>query len=155
MNKRKLRQKGDGVRVVANPKKKTIAVQTDKGVKHFSYADLVDCNSLELGVEKSDPVKYRDFVEFHEANPFVYDRIKELALIYKFKYGIKRESVRHFFHLIRGEILVKCEDKRSKFKINDHYSPYYSRLIMIDCPELSGFFETRGWKQPTGENHDK
>jgi hypothetical protein len=155
MNNRKSRERSNDVRVVANPKNRTIAVQTEKGIKHFSYADLVDCNSLELGVKKSDPVKYRNFVQFHKDNPFVYDRIKELALKYKKDYGVERESIRHFFHLIRGEILVKCKDEKSNFKINDHYSPYYSRLIMIDCPELSGFFETRGWKKPTGENHDK
>lgn len=80
------------------------------------------------------------FWAFHEANPRVYelfDRFTRQVI----QRGHTRFSADAILHRIRWETSVVT--RGDQFKINDHYSAYYSRLWMNDNPEHDGIFATR------------
>lgn len=81
------------------------------------------------------------FETFHSENPHVYNLLVELALKVKNEYKFKKFSIDYLFHQIRWEYSVKTSDP--DFKLNDHYTAFYSRLIMNNISELDGFFRTR------------
>ena len=87
------------------------------------------------------------FYKFHRENPSVYVLFKQFAADAR-RAGHLKFSARTILHRIRWETsVVTREDARNpktgkQLKINDHHSPYYSRMYMEEqgCP---GFFETR------------
>lgn len=95
---------------------------------------------LSLPFDKSREQRWR---EFHLANPHVYTWIRDQALKLKAR-GRHRYSARTLIEIYRWHVDAGTFDEHEDFKINDHYSAFYSRLLMRDVPELAGFFETRG-----------
>jgi hypothetical protein len=89
--------------------------------------------------EKRQTIQER-FEAFHRANPGVYTLLVELARDVKARgkstYGMKAifERARWFYHIERGD-----ED----FKLNNSYTAFYSRIIMLQERDLEGFFTTR------------
>jgi hypothetical protein len=79
------------------------------------------------------------FAAFHAANPHVYENLKVLALSAK-RSGQKKGSVRHFYEVLRYSVLVTTGDT---WKLNNDFTPIYSRMIQENVPELRGFFEQR------------
>jgi hypothetical protein len=79
------------------------------------------------------------FVAFHNANPHVYDNLRKLALSAK-RSGQKKGSLRHFYEVLRYSVLVTTGDT---WKLNNDYTPIYSRMMQENEPELRGFFEQR------------
>jgi len=85
-----------------------------------------------------------DFEKFHEAHPEVYVKLVEIARETKAR-GYKKYSVRTIWEVLRWRIQMLKFD--AKYKLNDHHSPYYSRLIAAQEPDLVGFFEQRTVKE--------
>jgi len=77
------------------------------------------------------------FHRFHEANPAVYNAIVSMSKQVRSK-GLKKWSVRSAFHVLRY-VSVNV-DAGNDYKINDNFSPFYSRMIQARVPELSEFF---------------
>jgi hypothetical protein len=80
------------------------------------------------------------FWAFHQANPKVYqlfDRFTQQVI----ERGHKRFSADAVLHRIRWETSVVT--RGDQFKINDHYSAYYSRMWMNDNPAYDDIFATR------------
>lgn len=46
----------------------------------------------------------------------------------------------------------RVETRTVSPKLNDHYWPYYARLLMAKYTEFDGFFETRGERFDTDSN---
>lgn len=82
-----------------------------------------------------------EFNEFHHGNPQVYELFKRFAFQAIAK-GFGAYSARTLIHLIRWHTSVETSDPDG-FKVNDHHSPYYSRLFMRDYPEHGAFFRTK------------
>ncbi len=80
------------------------------------------------------------FDKFHAENPHVYEWLLEKARIAKSR-GKKHYSMRFLLGFFRWHTEMETNDPM--FKINDHHSPYYSRLIMAEHPEFEGFFQMR------------
>ena len=83
---------------------------------------------------------FNKFVEFHRANP----RIWELFKKYTFEIldaGHTQYSSRAVVDRIRWHINI--ETTEDQFKISNSHSVYYSRLFHIQFPEHDGFFNTR------------
>ena len=80
------------------------------------------------------------FHRFHEANPQVYNAIKSLSKAMK-RRGLEVWSMRAAFAVIRFASIATNSD--SDYKLNDHYSPFYSRMIQSRVPELKDFFNTK------------
>lgn len=84
----------------------------------------------------------KKFWRFHKDNPHVYGEIVRLALMLKSK-GHKKIGIAMIFEQLRWQHAITTSDM-SGYKLNNNYKSYYSRLIMENIPELSGFFEVRG-----------
>jgi hypothetical protein len=61
------------------------------------------------------------------------------------RYGFTAYSMRTIWEVLRwqtdsGRIRLRSGEK---WKLNDHYAPFYARLLMANHPELKGFFEVR------------
>ncbi len=83
---------------------------------------------------------YAKWREFHDAHPEVYIRFERMAL----EMSRRRDhySARTIIHALRfhTDLDGRPEDE---FKINNNWSPYYTRLFEEQNPALVGFFEKR------------
>ena len=82
------------------------------------------------------------FEDFHASNPHVYEEMVKRVRALKGR-GVTHYSVAPLLEVIRYFIHLEQEDPSTEFRINDHYRPWYARLIMIQEPDLDGFFELR------------
>ena len=82
----------------------------------------------------------REFQLFHRSNPKVYKLFKKFALDAK-DWGRKHFGARFIWERMRWYIHIETKD--SKFKLNDHFPPFYARKLMRDVPAMRGFFELR------------
>lgn len=84
------------------------------------------------------------FDEFHASNPEVYAELVKLARQVKTA-GFKKFGIRMIWERMRWSFTVE-QVKRvdgDEYKFNDHYTPFYARLIMAQEPDLCGLFEVR------------
>jgi hypothetical protein len=81
------------------------------------------------------------FLAFHEANPRVYDDLVRLALETKAS-GYTKYGFEELWARLRWERWTQTSG-REDFKLNDHFTSRYARMLMQLNPELDGFFETR------------
>lgn len=95
--------------------------------------------SRQLRPQTKDRIQER-FENFHKANPDVYTKLVALARQVKAtgrsKYGIETLFSRLRWHF-------EIETTGDQFKLNDHFTSRYARLIMEQEPDLKGFFNTR------------
>ena len=80
------------------------------------------------------------FDAFHDANPHVFTRLRELAFDWKGA-GHDRCSMDMLFHLLRWEHGIKTTG--DTFKLNNDFTAHYARKLMAHEAGLEGFFETR------------
>ena len=82
------------------------------------------------------------FRRFHAAHPEVYEGLRRVCreAVYR---GWKRWSIDAAYHVMRWERLRTYRDPHEDFKLNDHYTALYARLLMENEPELGGLFEIR------------
>ena len=80
------------------------------------------------------------FLRFHAENPHVYEWLRKQALALR-RRGRTHYSARTLIHAFRFHTAMTTTDQT--FKINDHVSPWYARMLMEREPELGGFFEKR------------
>lgn len=84
----------------------------------------------------------KEFEKFHAENPHVYIMFKRFAFEVV-RAGKDNYAARGIFNRMRWFTEIETNDHASTFKINSNYSPYYSRMFMLDFPHLDGFFRTR------------
>lgn len=82
------------------------------------------------------------FEAFHAANPWVLAQLVELAQDWR-SHGHRRISIDMLFHVLRWSYGRSTRDDLSTFKLNDHYTSRYVRLVCAEHPELASMFETR------------
>lgn len=80
------------------------------------------------------------FELFHENNPQVYELFKHFAR--EAAARLPRFSADAILHRIRWWVAVETHDPAG-WKINDHWSAFYARLLIKDDPGFAGFFELR------------
>jgi hypothetical protein len=88
----------------------------------------------------------RDFLEFHQANPLVYERLVQLAREWKRRRGNRKVGMKMLFEVLRWEVAMRTTG--DDFRLNNNYTSYYARLIMEREPDLRGLFETRALHAP-------
>lgn len=81
------------------------------------------------------------FIEFHNANPHVYDVLVKVVRDWVRRTGRRRCGMSLIYALARWEYDFTSSD--SKFKLNDGYQSYYARLIMYRESDLRDVFEFR------------
>jgi len=82
------------------------------------------------------------FCHFHEAHPEVY------RLLVRFTQeavaaGRTRIGIRMIWERMRWTQWIERRLSDEEFKLNDHYTPFYARLMMAEEPGLADIFETR------------
>ena len=84
------------------------------------------------------------FEAFHTAHPEVFQELVILARQWK-RAGRNKAGIEMFFAVLRWQRGIRgLPDANEEFKLNDHYTSRYARLIMASCPDLDGMFELRG-----------
>lgn len=81
------------------------------------------------------------FERFHEANPAVYAAIVSSARSYRRQTGRTTCGMSLLFGRARWVLALATDEDDPG--LNDHYQPYYSRLIMAQEPDLNGMFAVR------------
>lgn len=80
------------------------------------------------------------FKAFHDANPWVADRLIAMTRTLMLK-GHKRVGIGMLFEVLRWNHLQSTVG--DPFKLNNNYRAYYVRLIEQRCPDMVGLFEKR------------
>lgn len=81
------------------------------------------------------------FAEFHANNPDVYTELVRLARRAKAR-GHRRMGIELCFGALRWNRFMSTTGEGG-FKLNDHFTSRYARLLMAQEPDLADFFETR------------
>lgn len=85
----------------------------------------------------------REFWAFHEVNPRVYAKLREYALQAR-RSGRRHFGVKAIVERLRWFSRIETQARgEDAYKLNDHHSAFYARLLMENEPELAGFFATR------------
>lgn len=84
----------------------------------------------------------KDWLAFHKARPEVWKQFCEFTFD-RIKRGFQNYSSDAIFHRVRWEMAIPAYRKGKEFKLNDHYTAFYSRAFMETFPEHDGFFRTR------------
>jgi hypothetical protein len=84
------------------------------------------------------------FLDFHAANPWVYDELVLLARRAK-RRGLKKIGIDVLFGNLRWRQAIRTSGDQG-FKMNNDFRSRYPRLIMDQEPDLEGFFEVRALK---------
>lgn len=82
----------------------------------------------------------RAFIEYHEAKPWVRDRI--VAMVRRYASVGKRRGIGFFFEMLRHEVFMASEDADG-FKLNNNFRSRYARLIEFEHADLRGYFRKR------------
>jgi hypothetical protein len=81
------------------------------------------------------------FLHFHEANPWVYQRLRILALDLV-RAGRRRIGVGMLWEVLRWQY-ARATKSDDGLKLNNDYRSRYARLLAKSEPELVDAFETR------------
>lgn len=95
---------------------------------------LIDFGPRSVGIQAA-------FEEFHAANPHVYDELVALARQARSR-GHQKIGIELLFAVCRWERMMRTTSGDG-FKLNDHFTSRYARLIMAREDDLAGLFETR------------
>ena len=87
------------------------------------------------------------FAEFHEQNPQVYTELVQMARTLRAK-GYNRVGIELIFSAYRWNRMTRTTADEYRFKVNDHFTSRYARLIMSHEKDLDGFFTTRALRTP-------
>ena len=88
------------------------------------------------------PVEQR-FKEYHEKSPKTYNAFVKYALravIACYKHDKNYISADMIAHQVRWQEFIESDEK---FKLNNSYISYYSRMFQADYPEHSHLFRNR------------
>jgi len=82
------------------------------------------------------------FELFHASNPIVFETLVKEARRWMAE-GRGKLGISLLIGRVRWVLSLKLQRDGDGFRINDHYGPFYSRLLMYTYPEFEGLFETR------------
>ena len=83
----------------------------------------------------------QDFNDFHQRNPHVYKTLLIKARQYRNFNPTGRLGIRTLWENMRWDYLLSTEHQ--EFKLNDHFTSHYARMLMAKNPEMLGMFELR------------
>lgn len=87
--------------------------------------------------------RYHRWKDFHNNNPQVYDLFVRFARQARDRERRQRFGARMIWERLRWYTQIETNDATA-FKLNDHYPPYYARLLMLEHPDdFAEFFELR------------
>jgi len=92
------------------------------------------------------PTTRERFLRYHAEHPEVYELFKGFVgeLV---RAGHQRYGTNAIINRIRWHFAVSGGGG-ADFKINDHFAPHYSRMLVAEHPALTDFFEFRALRAP-------
>lgn len=81
------------------------------------------------------------FEQFHGDNPHVYETLVRLAREWVVATGQHKLGTKALFERARWELAIATSDP--DYKLNNNYTAYYARLIMLLNQDLAQLFELR------------
>lgn len=82
------------------------------------------------------------FEKFHTDNPHFYDALVELARRYIGRTGRSIVGMQRLIEVARFDMDLTTESE-DEFKVNNNHAAFYSRLIMLQEPDLAGVIPIR------------
>lgn len=79
---------------------------------------------------------WRKFLEYHSANPNVYEFYKQQTL----------EAINSGRELYSSKAINEYARWNSDYRVGNNYTAYYARLFIEDHPQYKGFFKLRAIK---------
>lgn len=98
----------------------------------------------QLGLSLARPTRadqiLEKFLEFHAANPLVWDLFQRFTFE-----ALRRGRARYSADMVVQRIRwhVDVETANGEVKINNNFPPYYARMFHAKYPQHAGLFETR------------
>ena len=89
----------------------------------------------------------RAFNKFHAENPWVYDKLRDMALRLK-RSGRDSYGIAALFEVLRYEYAIQTKSDDG-LKLNNNYRALYARMLAQREPELQEFFRMR-MRRPRG-----
>ena len=111
----------------------------------MSYPPLREVT--QLGPEHRGLTIQQRFEAFRKLNPHVEQLLTheaERAL----QQGWTRIGIDFFYHRLRWVYATQTNHDPSDFRLNDHFTSRYARLLIEQHPEFTGLFETRRLRTP-------
>ena len=87
------------------------------------------------------------FHEFHAENPAVYTELVKMARDMRGR-GYRQIGIELLWAAYRWNRMLRTAPGEEAFKLNDHFTSRYARLIMTQEEDLNGFFRTRTLRTP-------
>jgi len=84
----------------------------------------------------------RDFLEFHNDNPAIYEKFAELCFFLYTQIGIRKTGVALVWERMRWDFVLETRSTDG-FKLNNNHKAYYARMFMDSHPMFKGFFNIR------------
>jgi len=97
-----------------------------------------------LVTQRSIDQRFRDF---HEANPGVYTELVAMARQLRDR-GYRKIGIELLWAAYRWNRMLRTTPDEYSFKLNDHFTSRYARLIMATEEDLNDFFHTRTLRTP-------
>jgi len=85
-------------------------------------------------------IENKQFPFYHLENPHIYAKFKEITLG-AIQRGFTHWSSKGVFEILRYETAVFAKD--GQYKVNNTYTPFYSRMFTNEFPNHKDFFERR------------
>jgi hypothetical protein len=101
---------------------------------------MSECNAV-----VTKPTIQERFERYHNDHPEVYSLFKRFASELK-QAGRDRFGSDAIIQRIRWHYAIRPDSIERKFKINDHFSSRYARLLMDEDESFNNFFEIRSLK---------
>ncbi len=95
----------------------------------------------------SNVIRAARFKDFHLANPRIYEMLVRAGRCVRANQDITRWGIRNLWEKLRWDFAVEVDVQplNEKYKLNDHYPPFYARMMVRDHPEVfDGWLEIRG-----------
>lgn len=83
--------------------------------------------------------RFERFKQFHRDNPQVFRLFRQFAE--EALHARQKVGARAIWERMRWYACI--ETTSTDYRLNDHYTPYFARLLMLTDDRFAGFFETR------------
>lgn len=83
----------------------------------------------------------RAFVDFHEKNPHVYERLVKIARDLRARNQRRKLGIGMLYEVVRWMHYMETTDE--EYKLNNNHRSRYARMIMRNEPDLADAFEVR------------
>lgn len=100
------------------------------------------CCQQPFAFARKKPTIQERFDEFHRENPNVYRLLVNYSRA-AIQAGRKTLGIKAVWERMRWHVYIELKQKEEGFKLNDHFTSRYARLIMEQEPDLADFFEIR------------